>query len=168
VNLMENNQTVTLKLDKSHIAIALTLIISCCIIGAYLIAYAIKPPGYHEMYLLDAQNQAKNYPQTIIINQNNTFNTPMVVTNNMKTTQEYQIQTKIVHHTITFPVDAPIYSTYNFTLDAGQSWSSQIPLTISEEGNYSVVFELYTKNYDDYVFTNDCLVLHINASTSST
>jgi len=81
--------------------------------------------------------------------------------------QEYQIQVKIVHHTIYFPVNAPPYSTYEFTLDADQSWNNPIPVTINEEGNYSVVIELYAKNNEgDYVFTDNFCVLHIKALTS--
>jgi uncharacterized membrane protein len=165
---MENNQTITIELDKSHIAITATLVIICCITGAYFIVHAMKPPGYHEMYLLDAQNKADNYPHVIVINQNNTFNTPIVVTNNMRTWQDYQIQIKIVHHTIYFPVNAPTYSTYEFTLDTDQSWSNQIPVSINEEGTYSVVLELYTKNDTNYVFTNNFCILHIKTITNNT
>jgi len=125
--------------------------------------YALKPTGYHEMYLLDNQNQAVSYSHSVVINQNSTFNTPIVVTNNMFTQQYYQIQVKIVHHTINFPVDASPYGVYEFTLDAKEQWSNQIPITINEEGTYSIVFELYTKNDADYVFTNNYCILHVTA-----
>jgi len=165
---MKNNQiNNTVEIDKSHLAVVTTLIIVCCVVGGYFLVYTLKPPGYHEMYLFDAQNKIKNYPQTVIINQNNTFNTHTVVTNNMRMWQEYQIQVKIVHHTIYFPVNAPPYSTYEFTLDADQSWNNPISVTINEEGNYSVVIELYAKNNEgDYVFTDNFCVLHIKALTS--
>ncbi|MDR2719929.1 MAG: DUF1616 domain-containing protein [Nitrososphaerota archaeon] len=166
-NNHNHNQTISIDFGKTSTAIAIVIIIVNCIIGAYLITYTTKPPGYHEMYILDNQNKAENYPQTLIINQNNTFNTPLVVTNNMRTWQEYQIQIKIVHHTIAFPVDAPTYSTYEFTLDAAQSWNNQIPITINEEGAYSVVFELYTKKDGNYTFTNNFCILHIDAVTDT-
>jgi uncharacterized membrane protein len=166
---MENNSTqiVTIKLSKSYTAVAITLIIICCIVGGYFITYAIKPPGYHVMYLLDNQNQAVNYPQTLVINQNNTFTAPIIVTNNMRVWQDYQIQVKIVHHTINFPIDASPYSTYEFTLNDAQSWDSQIPITISEEGVYSVVFELYAKNNDNYIFTDNFCILHLTVTTGT-
>ena len=163
-----NNQTIIIDLKNTRTAVTITLIIISCIIGAYLITYVTKPPGYHEMYLLDNHNKAENYYQTVIINQNNTFNTPIVVTNNMHTWQEYQIQIKIVHHTIYFPVDATPYSTYEFTLNADLSWDSQIPITIEEEGTCSIVFELYAKKDGNYDFTDDYCVLHINAITDNT
>jgi uncharacterized membrane protein len=162
---MENNsnQTVTIKLDKSHTAVAITLIIICCIVGGYLVTYAIKPPGYHVIYILDNRGQAVDYTQTLIINQNNTFISPVVVINNMHTTQDYQVQVKIVHNTFIFPVDASPYNTYEFTLADGQSWDNQIPITINEEGNYRVVFELYVKNDANYVFTDNFCILPIKA-----
>jgi uncharacterized membrane protein len=162
-----NNQTVTINLNKSHTAVAITLIILCCIVGGYLIAYAITPSGYHVMYLLDSQGQAVDYPQTLIINQNNTFISPIVVINNMLTAQDYQVQIKIVNNTFTFPVDASPYSTYEFTLADGQSWDNQIPITINEEGNYCVVFELYAKNDENYIFTYNFCILHIEATTGN-
>jgi hypothetical protein len=84
----------------------------------------------------------------------------------MRIVQDYQIQVKIVHHTINFPIDAPAYSTYEFTLDNEQSWDGQIPITINEKGSYSVVFELYAKNGGTYVFNNFC-ILHITVTTDT-
>ena len=158
-NNNNNDQTVTIDFNKSYTAVAIALIVISCIVGGYLIIYTVTPPGYTEMYILDNQNQAVNYPQTLIINQNNTFTTPIVVTNYMRTLQDYQIQVKIVHHTINFPLNAPTYSTYEFTLNDKQSWDSKIPVTINEEGTYSVVFELYVKENGNYIFTNNYCTL---------
>jgi len=165
---MNNQPNNTIEIDKSHLAVIITLTIVCCVVGGYFIAYALKPPGYHEMYLLDAQNKADNYPQTVILNQNNTFHIPIVVTNNMRIWQEYQVQVKIVQHTMYFPVNTPPYNTYEFTLDADQSWNNQILVTLNEEGNYSIVIELYVKNNKEYVFTDNFCVLHIKAITNHT
>jgi len=164
---MRKQTSSVIEIDSSHLAVVTVLIIVCCIVGGYFIAYALKPPGYHEMYLLDAQNRADNYPRTVILNQNNTFNIPVVVTNNMRLWQEYQIQVKIVQHTMYFPVNAPAYDTYEFTLDHEQSWSNQMPVTLNEEGNYSVVIELYTKNNEDYIFTENFCILHIKVLTNN-
>ncbi|MCL2172047.1 MAG: DUF1616 domain-containing protein [Candidatus Bathyarchaeota archaeon] len=166
---MENdNSTVTIKLDKAHTAVAIALILICCMVGGYLIANIIKPPGYHVMYLLDNQNQAVNYIETLIINKNNTFTIPLVVTNNMHATQEYQVQVKIVHNTFIFPVDAPAYKTYEFTLNNEHTWNNQIPLTINEEGKYSIVFELYVKNDVNYSYTDNFCLLHVDVATANT
>jgi len=164
-NNNNSNQTITLNLNKSNTAVAIALIVISCIVGGYLITYTLAPSGYHEMYILDDQNQAVNYPQTLIINQNNTFTTPIVVTNYMKTLQDYQIQVKIVHHTINFPLNAPTYSTYEFTLNDKQSWDSKIPVTINEEGTYSVVFELYVKDNGNYNFTDNYCTLPLTVTT---
>jgi uncharacterized membrane protein len=166
---MQNNNTnnktaTTIKLKKNHtIAITTVLIVVCCIVGAYVTTYALRPSGYHEMYLQDTQTQANSYPRVLVINQNNTFSMPVVVTNNTPNTQEYRVQVKIVQVTFTFPVDAPAYKTYEFVLDAKQSWDNQIPITINEEGAYSIVFELYAKNGEGYGFTDNYCVLHAEA-----
>ncbi|MCL1978344.1 MAG: DUF1616 domain-containing protein [Candidatus Bathyarchaeota archaeon] len=164
-----NSQTVMLKLEKGYVvAVASALIVVCCIVAAYFIVYAYQSPGYHEMYLLDAQNQAVNYPKVLVINQNNTFNTPVTIVNNTPILHDYQVQTKIVQDTIHFPINATTYKTYEFALDTGQSWSSQVPISINEEGSYSIVFELYAKNGENYVFTNNFCVLHIEVVTGTT
>jgi uncharacterized membrane protein len=167
-----SNQTIpTININKKNFIIITVLIVTSCIIGGCIITYIThitKPPGYHEIYILDRQNQAISYPQTIIINQNNTFNAPLTITNNMQKDQEYQLQIKIVHNTITFPVDALPYNTCEFTLSHSQNWNSQIPITINEKGNYSIVFELYTKQDGDYVFTHNYCVLHVNAIANIT
>lgn len=162
-----NNKTVTINFDKSHVAVAITLILLCCIVGGYFVVYIIKPPGYNIIYILDNQGQAVNYPRILVINQNNTFTTPLVVTNNMYTLQEYQVQVKIVQNTFIFPVDAPPYKTYEFTLNDEQSWDGQIPITINEEGNYIVVFELYAKNDENYSFTDNFCKLYITVITDN-
>ncbi len=166
---MENNsQTVTLKFEKSYLAaVAIVLIIVSCAVAVYFILPQ-EPSGYSEMYLLDAQSQAANYPQVLVANQNSTFNQQVFVANHLVDTKipdkewEHQLQVKIVEDTINFPVDAPADQTYDFNLKNGESWSSQVPISINSPGSYSVVFELYADN----VFTNNYCVLHIDVVSS--
>lgn len=161
---MENNsQTVTLKLEKGYlVAVAIALIVVSTVTVGYFIVYPPKPSGYHEMYLLDAQNQAVNYPQVLVANQNSTFNQQIFVINKTPDAVDYQLQLKIVQDTISFPVNTEPERTFEFNLKSGQEWSSQTPITIIEPGAYSVVFELYSKNGNSYVFTNNYCVLHID------
>jgi uncharacterized membrane protein len=172
---MENSNSshmFNLKTENGYIkAVAITLIVVCCIIvGGYLINLYINPPapsGYNEMYLLDTQNGANNYPQVLVANQNSTFNQQISVTNKMTDTQKYQLQVKIVQDTTSFPVDAPANSTIQFSLESGKSWSSQVPVSINTPGTYSVVFELYTGNGENVVFTNNFCVLHVTVVAKS-
>ncbi|MGD6933203.1 MAG: DUF1616 domain-containing protein [Candidatus Bathyarchaeia archaeon] len=167
---MENDsQTVKLKFEKSYLAaVAIVLIIASCAVTVYFILPQ-KPSGYSEMYLLDAKNQAVDYPQVLVANQNSTFNQQVFVENHLVDTKipdkswNYQLQVKIVEDTTNFPVDAPADQTYDFNLKNGESWSSQVPISIKTLGSYSVVFELYADN----VFTNNFCVLHIEVIAGS-
>jgi uncharacterized membrane protein len=165
-----NSQMFNLKLEKGYlVAVAIALILVSCIIGGYFIYASMSsgPSGYSQMYLLDAQSSASNYPQVLIANHNSTFNQQVFVANNMSERMDYQLQVKIVQDTVSFPVDAPANNTYQFSLDAGKSWSNQVPISINQPGTYSVVFELYAKNGEEYVFTNNYCVLHLTVVAGS-
>jgi uncharacterized membrane protein len=161
----DNSQMITLNFEKisiKKIAIIVTaLIITCSAITAAVIIYAPRSPGHHEMYLLDTQNQTANRSQILVINQNNTFSKQIVVVNNNPKPCNYQIQVKIVRDTFSFPINAPAYKTYEFTLDPKQSWSDQVSISINEKGNHSIVFELYAEKDGDYQFTKNYLVIHV-------
>jgi uncharacterized membrane protein len=167
---MENSQTVTLKLGKGTIAaVAIALIVVSCITAAYFI-YRPEPSGYNEMFILDNQNTVANYPQVLVINQNSSFNQQVTVVNHMPDEENYyQLQVKIVQDTVGFPVNAPADKTYEFTLDKEKSWSNQVPISITELGRYSVVFELFMLNKEgtSYVFNNNYCVLHIDVVSAA-
>jgi uncharacterized membrane protein len=153
---------------KKLVTILIALIITCSIIVTGVIIYAPRSEGYHVMYILNTQNQAVNHePQILVINQNSTFNTKVVVENNKPTTCNYQIQIKIVKDTFSFPINAPTYETYEFPLNPKQSWNNQVPISIKEEGEFSIVFELYAEKEENYRFTDNYCVLHIKAITST-
>ncbi|MGD6810154.1 MAG: DUF1616 domain-containing protein [Candidatus Bathyarchaeia archaeon] len=169
---MENNnsQTVTLKLQKSYLAaVAIALIVVSCVVAGYFIVYAAQPSGYHEMYLLDAQNQAANYPQIIDLSQNSTFNQTVYVINHMNTKQSYSLQLDIYEETAYVPGDHSVQlKAFLFDLGPGESWSTQAPIHIYRPGTYSVTFKLVTldeqKNPTD---TNNYCILHIDAVAGS-
>jgi uncharacterized membrane protein len=167
----DNNQMITLNFEKISIkkiaAIVTALIIICNVITVAVIIYAPRSPGHHEMYLLGTQSQAVNGPQILVINQNNTFSKQIVVVNNNPKPCDYQVQVKIVRDTFSFPINAPAYKTYEFSLDPKQSWSDQVPISINEKGNHSIVFELYAEKDGDYKFTKNYLVIHVEVVTST-
>lgn len=170
---MEKNskQTNTLSLEKINIkkiiGILLAITITCSIVVTGVIIYAPRSEGYNVMYLLNAQDQIVNHTQILIINQNNTFNAKIVVENNKPTTYNYQVQVKIVKDTFNFPINTPTYETYEFTLNPKQTWNKQVPISINEEGEFSIVFELYAEKEENYRFTNNYCVLHITAITDA-
>ncbi len=144
-------------------AIAITLIIVASVVAAVYIWYRPKPSGYSTIYLLDAQNQAVNYPHTLVINHNSSLNVPVVVENHKGSMQDYQLQVKIVQSTGSFPVDTPANSTYEKQLNDLETWENQVPISINQPGDYSVVFELWSKGTEEtaYTFTHNFCVLHL-------
>lgn len=163
-----NSDTVTLKLEKGHLAaIAIALIVVSSVTVGYFILNPSRPAGYSEMYLLDSQNQAVNYPQLLVANQNSTFNAQLFVVNRDASAKDFQVQVKIVQETLAFPVDAPVDDSYQFNLASDQTWSKQVPISINELGTYSVVFELYYRNGESYVFSDNFVVLHLDVVSDS-
>jgi len=166
---MENgdDQVVMIEFKKNNIkklAIVLTvLIIICSIVIVSVIMYAPRSEGYNEMYIVDAQNQAgNNFSQVFVIGQNNSFDVQVVVVNNKHILNNYQVQVKVVKDTFSFPVNTSTYEAYEFTLDTKQMWSYQVPVVLSEEGDFSVVFELFAEKEGTYMFTGLYCVLHVN------
>jgi len=140
----------SLKLNDNKgytIAVALALIVvSSLLIGYYLIS-RLPPEGYTTIYVLDSQKKAIDYPELLVINENNTINVWVVVENHMDTRQSCEVLQKVVSDPISFPVEADVQSRYAKTIENGETWEALATVSINEPGSYSVVFELWI--YDD-------------------
>ncbi len=172
---MENNNGMFhVKFEKGHIAaVAIALVVVSGVVAGYFVLNQQGVYGYTQMYLLDAQNSADNYPQVLVANQNSTFNQQVYVANNLSDPKDplkewgFQLQVKIVKDTVSFPVDAAADKTIQFSRKTNESWNSEVPISINTSGTYSVVFELYSKNGEEYVFTNNYCVLHLTVVADS-
>jgi uncharacterized membrane protein len=158
LKLNENKGAVT--------AIALVLILVSSLVGSYYLITRLSPPeGYSTINLLDyQQKKAINYPQLLVLNHNNTFNVYVEVENHMGSTQQCEVQLKITNETITtLPVPIDPVSTYNKTLENGQTWENVATVAINQVGNYSAVFELWLSdnNAGAFKFTYNYCVLHL-------
>jgi uncharacterized membrane protein len=145
-------------------AIAIVLVIVASTIAIVFVVWPRSgSSGYSTIYLLDDQNQAVNYPDVLVINHNNSLTVPVVVENHMDTKQYYQLQVKIVQETTSFPLEEDAYATYETQLKDKESWQNTVPLSINQLGDYSVVFELWSKDKEaeTYSFTYNFCVLHI-------
>jgi uncharacterized membrane protein len=163
------NRSFNLNSDKGFIAaIAIALVIVASIVAGYYALNRPAPSGYSTLYLLDAQNQAVNYPDVLVANRNSTFNMQVVVENHMAKPQDYQLQVKIIQNVVSFPVNAPANSTYERSLADTESWENQVPITINQPGSYAVVFELWSKNEGEsaYSFTDNFCVLNLQVVSS--
>ena len=149
------------------VAIFLVLIIVSSLVAGYYLVFNTQPAGYNTIYLLDAQKQAINYPDTLVANQNSTFNLWVGVVNNMGGTgnQTYQVLMKITSNHSGFPVNVQPTETYNLSLKNTDTWQTESTITLNQAGNYWVVFELWHRNSSGtYDFTNNEISLNIQVT----
>lgn len=138
------------------VPIALAIIfISIIILGYYFLILAAPPEGFSSIYLLDEQKKTESYPEFLIINQNNTFNLWVGVENHMGSEQTFEIQQKLTKDPILrFPINEEAKNKFSKTLQNQELWEIMVTTTISDPGNYSLVFELYSKENGEKVVNN--------------
>jgi len=147
------------------VAVAFALIVVFSLLmGYYLISVLSPPEGYSTIYMLDyPQKKAIDYPEILIVNENNTFNVWIVVENHMRTRQSCEVLQKVIADMIpSFPVETDVESSYAQTIENGEAWETLAEVSINEPGSYSVIFELWI--YDEtgaLEFSHDYCVLNI-------
>ena len=156
-----------LKMDNNNgyaVSVLIALILVSILVASYYVL--LRPPqkGYMTIYLLDSQKKALNYPELLVINQNNTFKVWVEVENHMGKSQYSEVLLKVTNDTVPiFPFKADANATYVRTLENGETWETLSTIAINEPGNYSVIFELWV--YDEKVgelqFSGNVCVLNI-------
>ena len=138
------------------ISITIALIfISLIIFGYYILVINAPPEGFSSLYILDDQKTTEAYPELLIINENNTFNLWVGVKNHMGSIQTYEVQQKLTKDPIlTSPIDEEIVNRFSKSLDDQETWESLVTTTISNPGNYSLIFELYLKEEGESIEIN--------------
>lgn len=156
-------EKIGLKDDKgAAVAIFLALVIISLMLVGYYAFFRPAPDGYNTIYILDGQNNAVNYPQTLVLGQNNTINVPVTVINNMGWTSKYEVLVKVTNSFTSSPVNTQPIQNYTITLKNTKSWQDSVAITENQPGNYWVVFELWqTNGSGSYQFTSDYCVLPI-------
>jgi uncharacterized membrane protein len=146
------------------VSVLIALIFVSSLVAGYYVF--LRPPqkGFMTIYLLDSQKKVLNYPELLVINQNNTFNVWVEVENYMGKKQSCEVLLKVTNDTVaSFPVQAEAKNSYARTLENGETWETLAPVSINEPGSYSVVFELWI--YDDtagaFQFSGNVCVLNI-------
>jgi uncharacterized membrane protein len=146
------------------VSVLIALILVSILVASYYVL--LRPPqkGYMTIYLLDSQKKALNYPELLVINQNNTFKVWVEVENHMGKSQYSEVLLKVTNDTVPiFPFKADANATYVRTLENGETWKTLSTIAINEPGNYSVIFELWV--YDEKVgelqFSGNVCVLNI-------
>ena len=157
------------KLDENKgylVAVAVAVILVFIVFIGYYIVSRAPPEGYTKIDLLDAQKQAANYPELLVINQNNTFNVWVEVENHLGKTQSFEVLLKVTNEMgPELPADVQPSNTYTKTLENGEKWETSSTTTISQPGTYSVIFELwmYSENAGQNVFSGNACVLNLEA-----
>jgi uncharacterized membrane protein len=146
------------------VAIFLALLVVSVVVISYFVWFAPQPEPYNSIYLLDSNKTARDYPDTLVVNQNSTFNIYVDVVNHLGKTTSYQVQEKITENLpSTFPLDVPASQTIQIN-SLGNEKTSENPVTVTENtvGSYSIVFELWQQNpAGTYEFTQNYCNLNI-------
>ena len=156
-----------LKMDNNNgyaVSVLIALILVSILVASYYVL--LRPPqkGYMTIYLLDSQKKALNYPELLVINQNNTFKVWVEVENHMGKSQYSEVLLKVTNDTVPiFPFKADANATYVRTLENGETWETLSTIAINEPGNYSVIFELwiYDEKVGELQFSGNVCVLNI-------
>lgn len=145
------------------VAIFLALIIVSVTIIGYYVLLNPQAESYNTFYLLDSNKKTLDYPETLVVNQNSTFNVYVTVENHMTVTAQYQVQVKITNNLSTFPVaiqPSQVYETSR--VNSGGSWEKMVTVTQNDVGSYAVVFELWEQMADGTLeFKQNYCVLNI-------
>ena len=146
------------------VSVLIALILVSILVASYYVL--LRPPqkGYMTIYLLDSQKKALNYPELLVINQNNTFKVWVEVENHMGKSQYSEVLLKVTNDTVPiFPFKADANATYVRTLENGETWETLSTIAINKPGNYSVIFELwiYDEKVGELQFSGNVCVLNI-------
>ena len=147
------------------VSVLIALILVSILVASYYVLSRPPQKGYMTIYLLDyQQKKALNYPELLVVNQNNTFNVWVEVENHMGKSQYSEVLLKVTNDTVPiFPFKADANATYVRTLENGETWETLSTIAINKPGNYSVIFELWV--YDEKVgelqFSGNVCVLNI-------
>jgi uncharacterized membrane protein len=149
------------------VAIFLALLIVSVAVLSYFVWFKPLAEPYNTIYLLDSNKKALDYPETLVVNQNSTFNVYVDVVNHLGYPTSYQVQMKITKNLSTFPVDVPASQVFEINSLEGNGQTKENTATITENtvGGYSVVFELWQQNLaGTYEFTHNYCVLNIQVT----
>ena len=147
-------------------AVAVALIVVAGVVAGYYVYHLLfePPEGYTTIYLLDANGQAVDYPDTLIVNQNYRLN--VWVENHLGQTQAFEVQLKVTNESISlFPAEIAPINIYTKTLANGEAWETQATVTLHETGSHSIIFELWRDDTGILKFEN-AVVLNVEAVQS--
>ena len=138
------------------------------IIGVLLVNVvitAVPEEKFSVIYYLDSNKRLENIPKTVILGQNNTFSLWVGVENQNGTTLDYLVEVKIDNGTApignsTFVADQSFEKTLEHN-DPNQPWEFLVTITITEQGNNRILFELWIEVEDEIKWTGNWVSLTV-------
>jgi uncharacterized membrane protein len=162
--LKNRARSLNLDNDKGYVvAVLIALVFVSILLAAYYPVFKPRDKGFTTISLLDSQRQALDYPELLVINQNNTFNVFVEVENHNES-QSCTVLVKVTDEMIQkLPLMADANATYTKTLEKGELWEIPSTITINKPGNYSVIFELwlYNKDAGELKFSENACILNV-------
>ena len=152
------------------VSVSIAVIIVSVFVGSYYVL--LKPPEkkFTTIYLLDSQEQAVDYPELLIINQNNTFSVFVIVENQLGDSKNCTVLLKVTSEMIhKLPLMADANATYTRTLENGGIWEIPSTITINQPGTYAAIFELwlYDKEGGELQFFGNACSLRVEVITQN-
>jgi uncharacterized membrane protein len=147
--------------DNYTISIAIALTIAFILLIFSYIAF-MKPNEFVSFSILDEQKEAKNYPELLVIGENNTCKLWIVVENRMEKSINCEVRLKITNQPIqSLPLQMKENGSYSAVLNKGETWEKLVEISFNEKGDFHLVFELwiYDEKTDTFEFSNNFCVL---------
>ena len=131
--------------------IIITIIIALIILSGLLVYLVFftetEQEKFSAIYYLNKDGTLENFPDTVILGQNNTFKLIVGVTNENGTTMDYLVKVNIDD-------GESVYNPSNATttLDYGDTWESEVDIFLDSPGKNKVIFELYAHKHDQETY----------------
>jgi len=148
--------------------IILTVAVALVIMSAVLVYMAfftdVQKEPFTSVYILDSEKQLDNIPQTVVLDENSTFTMWVGVENHNDTTTQYSVQIKLNNEN-TEADSTELLECFNTTLAKGETWETEVTITIEEAGSNTVNFELlfFDEEKDSWTQTGSWIDLSIEA-----
>jgi uncharacterized membrane protein len=127
--------------------IIVTIVIALVILSGLLVYLVFQQPEkefFSAIYYLDSEGTLENFPNTVILGQNNTFTLIVGVINQNGTTMDYLVKVNIDD-------GKSVYNLANATvtgLEDDDFWEDEVTIFLDRPGSNKIIFELYARDHE--------------------
>jgi uncharacterized membrane protein len=147
------------------VAIAIALVFIIGLVAGYYLWFRGEPEPYSTISILDADGLANDYPEIVVIGENNSFTVWVTVENHMGEDLSFEVRIKVTTQKApVFPIQEEATTVFPITLRKGEKWSTTATTTLELAGDYMIVYELWMRNNTGaFKFTGNACVLNVEA-----